>query len=495
MKITNMAIHDIKKYEPYPTGNAQYSFDFCESNKVIKLDEQEDEVLVALATDHSPDVFSLLAQYHKKSIQGVSVENSVFSSLLGKIFSMTDMGDIETSNDTNRFNLDSWEGDAPIINFINSLLIDAINSNASDVHFECFSGYGQVRFRIDGSLTTITRFPQEKFNSVSSRLKIMANLNIMEKRLPQDGRVSVDIDAYKMDLRISIVPIARGESIVLRLLGRSDVSRDFESLGMNESMRLATNKMLAYPHGLLLVTGPTGSGKTTTLNAMLSKIQSDAVKIVTIEDPVEYLIDGIDQIQVNEQINLGFDTLLRRVLRQDPNIIMVGEIRDEPTAELVVRAALTGHLVLTTLHTNDSVSAISRLINIGIEPFLVSAVLKGVIAQRLVRRLCKHCSYQDTATPSEKAVFETYSVKKVDKIYRAGGCEKCNNTGYKGRFALYEHFLMDETLEEMIIKKEKTSVVRKYLIKMGMQSLVSAGLACALSGETTLEELEKEVEL
>ncbi|MBN2877053.1 MAG: type II/IV secretion system protein [Bacilli bacterium] len=485
---------DLEKYEPYPTGSDQYPLPFSDENKVVKLLETENEVIVASSLDETGNIEEILSHYHGKSLVIKRIDNSLFAAILGKVHALNNSDGPDSFSSEKRFQLDSLEGDAPIINFINTLLIDAIRARASDVHIENFAGYGQVRFRVDGALSIISKFPSSRFHAIAARIKIMANLNIMERRLPQDGRVSVDVDNEKIDLRVSIVPIAKGESIVLRLLGRQDAPKSLVDLGMEDLMLEKMEKMLSYPHGLILVTGPTGSGKTTTLNAMLRDIQADSLKIITIEDPIEFIIEGIDQIQVNEQIKLGFDTLLRRVLRQDPNVIMVGEVRDEATAELVVRAALTGHLVLSTLHTNDSISAISRLRNIGIEPFLVSAVLRGVIAQRLVRRLCPHCAQKSTPSPAEIAIAARHDIE-LKEIFRPVGCQNCRQTGYSGRFAIYEFFMNDELLEDMIAKSRKTSEIAEYLYSAGMRSLAKNGLYHVSCGNTTIEELETEVEL
>ncbi|MBU0954119.1 MAG: GspE/PulE family protein [Spirochaetes bacterium] len=485
----------LDEYEPLPVGEAQYSLDFCEENKVLKLSEAAEQVLVCAPEDIDADVLSVLEHYHGKPVRVCLVSQAVFSAARGRVFSMGLLGTAAVdSSGEGGFHLDALEGDAPVINFINGILIDAIRLQASDVHIECFSAFGQVRLRVDGSLVEAARFPVERFAALAARIKIMANLNIMEKRLPQDGRVSVDLGKDRVDLRVSIVPIARGESIVLRLLGRSSSPLSFAELGMDDGMTAAAQRMLAYPHGLVLLTGPTGSGKTTTLNAMLRRIQSTALKIITIEDPVEYVLDGLDQIQVNEQIGLGFETLLRRVLRQDPNVIMVGEVRDAATADLVIRAALTGHLVLSTLHTNDSISAVSRLRNIGVEPFLIAAVLRGVIAQRLVRRLCPQCRRLVAVKPAEQALAARHNIT-LTQVPQSIGCPACNQTGYNGRFALYEHFMPDEQLEEMIVQNAKYSALQEYLQLHGMKTLARAGLERVAAGETTIAELEREVEL
>jgi len=293
-----------------------------------------------------------------------------------------------------------------------------------------------------------------------------------------------------LDLRVSIIPIVDGESIVLRLFNKKKMPLDLDQLGLNDAELQRLRSMLKITHGLILATGPTGSGKTTSLNAILREIRSEHIKIITIEDPVEYVSEGIDQIQTNERIGLTFDSILRRVLRQDPDVIMVGEIRDTATAELSMRAALTGHLVLSTLHTKDSASVITRLKNMGIEPYLICAVLKGSIAQRLVRRVCRNCKTEVRLTKSERALFEVYQVK-AKKLFKGTGCKSCSGTGYHGRTGIFELFAKEDEVEDLILKNSKDSEIKTYLESAGMKSLMVSGLEKVVAGETTIEELER----
>jgi len=327
------------------------------------------------------------------------------------------------------------------------------------------------------------------FPAISSRIKIMSNLNIMERRLPQDGRTSVHLGGDTQDIRVSIVPTARGESIVLRLLNRKSTLIGLDKIGLRDEGLIDIRKILKTPYGLVLATGPTGSGKTTTLNSMLREMDRESQKIITIEDPIEYVIDGIDQIQTNESIGLTFATILKRILRQDPNIIMVGEIRDSETAELCIRAALTGHLVLSTLHTNDAVSVIDRLRDMGVEPFMIAAVLKTAMAQRLVRKLCPFCRAKRKPGSAEKKFFrETGSIPEF--IYDAVGCDSCDGTGYHGRTLIHEYFSWDEEIERLIVSAAKHSEIEAYLNKKGMVCLFEDGLIKIKEGLTTLSELE-----
>jgi general secretion pathway protein E/type IV pilus assembly protein PilB len=357
---------------------------------------------------------------------------------------------------------------------------------------EAFSDKVLIRYRIDGLLKTHAVLEAASFAAIASRVKIMANLNIMERRLPQDGRITVSVGGESVDMRVSIVPIARGESIVLRIFGTKALPMGLAELGYDSSQVEKIRGFYHIPHGLILVTGPTGSGKTTTLNAMLREIRSDELKIVTIEDPIEYIVDGVAQIQTNEQIHLGFETILRRVLRQDPNVIMVGEIRDASTAELAVRAALTGHLVLSTLHTNDAVSIITRLKNMGIEPYLIASTLRGAIAQRLVRRLCPDCLKARGPHASEHALFERFSIG-LERVYEPTGCKRCGDSGYLGRVAIGELYPMDEGLEELVLAGAKAADMKRYLAAKGMRILAADGLAKAALGITTIAEVAREV--
>ncbi len=482
----------ISNYLPLPVGVSQFSLDFIEHNLVIKLDE-EDALVVIGTVKENPDnrIDQILRQtFRSKEIRFQQIDQDDLTSYISRELS-SDEGTSGSSETLSKLEIDQIANDAPIINLVNSLLIDGVNQNASDIHFECFSNEACVRFRVDGVLRTYSRFSRERFKAVSSRLKIMANLNIMESRRPQDGRITVQLRGLSLDIRISVVPIAKGESIVLRLLNTGlQRVKSFQDLGFSPDKIAALKKLSVYPHGLILVTGPTGSGKTTTLNALLHNIQSDTRKIITIEDPIEFVIDGIDQIQTNEEIELTFSTLLRRVLRQDPDVIMVGEIRDSETAELAIRASLTGHLVLSTLHTNDASSAITRLLNMGIAPYLLSSVIRGVLAQRLVRRLCPFCKKKYHPGLDELNMLNLKdSLKQV--FYSTGSCEKCNGTGYSGRIAVLEYFLNNKSLEEKIAAGESTTDITDYINKKLLHSFRDSSLELLTEGLTTIDEIKR----
>ena len=390
---------------------------------------------------------------------------------------------------------DILEGsDAPVIQLLNSTFLKAVRANASDIHFEPFSDYVEVRFRMDGVLHEITQIPKSGYPSVVSRIKVMAKLNVAEKRLPQDGRIRIKIGNKEMDMRVSTLPTVFGERVVIRLLDKSTKILSLSELGYSDEDLEKIKNLISKPYGLVLVTGPTGSGKSTTLYASLLQLKSPRKNIITIEDPVEYQIDGISQIQVNPKINLTFANGLRSILRQDPDIVMVGEIRDLETAEIAIHASMTGHLVLSTLHTNDAPSAVTRLVDMGVEPFLVASSLEGVIAQRLVRRICTNCKVEYEITDVEKAqIAKMTHLEPVslegEKLFKGVGCEECMNTGYKGRIAICEVMEVNEELRSVISKNPESNIIKQNALENGMKTLVKDGIQKALKGITTLEEV------
>ncbi len=382
--------------------------------------------------------------------------------------------------------------DSPVVQKLNSIFLRAIRTNVSDIHFEPFVDKVSVRFRLDGVLHEVDELPLSAYPQVVSRVKVIAKLNVAEKRLPQDGRIRVKIGNKEIDMRVSTLPTVFGERIVIRLLDKSNKILTLEELGFDSEDLEKYRRIIKKPHGLVLITGPTGSGKSTTLYASLLELKTPRKNIITIEDPVEYQITGISQIQVSPQINLTFANGLRSILRQDPDIIMVGEIRDLETAEIAIHASMTGHMVLSTLHTNDAPSAVARLVDMGVEPFLIASSLEGVIAQRLVRRVCEHCKQPRKATEAEIKQIEekgNYKVEGDIYVYEGKGCEHCLNTGYKGRIAIYEIMEVDEELKTLISKNVETNVLRKKAMEKGMKTLVQDGIDKVLKGITTLEEV------
>jgi len=381
----------------------------------------------------------------------------------------------------------------PVRKLINLVLLQAIKDKASDIHFEPFEGEFKMRYRIDGVLYEMMPPPSHIAAAISSRIKVMANLDIAERRVPQDGRIELSVNNQPIDLRVSVLPTMFGESVVMRVLDRSNVSLDLDKLGMRDEDLQTTRQLIHKPNGIVIVTGPTGSGKTTTLYSALRELNDISSKLITAEDPVEYDIDGIIQCQIKPDIELTLGRILRSMLRQDPDTILVGEIRDKETAEIAVQASLTGHLVFSTLHTNDAPSAIARLLDLGLEPFLVTATLEGIVAQRLVRRICLNCKEQ--YTPSEEQLMEL-ELKPEDvvgrKFYYGKGCENCNNTGYRGRQGIYEIMLLDDEMRDMIIKHASTQLLRIEARKRGMRTLRLAGLMAIYDGVTTIEEVVRE---
>ena len=380
--------------------------------------------------------------------------------------------------------------DAPIIKLVNLLLSGATKDRASDIHIEPYQAIVKVRYRIDGILYDILSLPRKIHSPLVSRVKIMAKLNIAEKRLPQDGRIEIKVADRSVDIRVSTIPTAFGERVVLRLLDKTSSILMLSDLGMDSRKVGIFNRLIKSPYGIILVTGPTGSGKTTTLYAALSSINSPEVNIITIEDPIEYQIDGIGQIQVNPKIDLTFAHGLRSIVRQDPDVILVGEIRDRETAEIAIQSSLTGHLVFSTLHTNDAASAVTRLIDMGIEPFLVTSSVIAIIAQRLVRVLCPKC--KEGYTPDDESLANLgVDKKQLEKhpLYRKNGCASCMNTGYRGRTAIFEILILDDPLKRLILKTSDSNQINDEAIKRGMTNLLSDGAQKVLAGITTIEEV------
>ncbi len=380
--------------------------------------------------------------------------------------------------------------DAPIIKLLNLLLSGAVKDRASDIHIEPYQGNVRVRYRIDGILYDILSLPRKIHSPLVSRVKVMASLNIAEKRLPQDGRIEIRIADRSVDIRVSTIPTSFGERVVLRLLDKTSSVLRLSDLGMDEHKVNQFNNLIKSPYGIILVTGPTGSGKTTTLYAALSTINSPEVNIITIEDPVEYQIEGIGQIQVNPKIDLTFAQGLRSIVRQDPDVILIGEVRDRETAEIAIQSSLTGHLVFSTLHTNDAASAVTRLIDMGIEPYLVTSSVIAIIAQRLVRVLCPKC--KEAYTPDDESLANLGLNPKASRgkvFYRKTGCAACMNTGYRGRTAIFEILILDDSIKRMILKTSDSNQIQDEAVRRGMATLLANGAQKVLEGTTTIEEV------
>lgn len=393
-------------------------------------------------------------------------------------------GDDAHAEDTDR--LKDLASEAPVIRLVNQIIARAVETQASDIHIEPFEDRLRIRYRHDGVLHEADSPPAGLIAAVISRIKIMARLDIAERRLPQDGRIRMAVRGQEVDFRVSTIPSLHGETVVLRILDRSSVRFDYATLGLDSRLVARLHAAFDLPNGIVLVTGPTGSGKTTTLYTGLSALNATTRKIVTVEDPIEYQLHGINQIQVKPQIGLDFASLLRSILRQDPDVIMVGEIRDLETAQIAVQAALTGHLVLSTVHTNSAAATITRLRDMGLEDYLVTAVLRGVLAQRLVRRLCGACRRPETVSA---AVAERFALPRDATIWHAAGCAQCRGTGYRGRLAIAEFLEPDAAIERLVLARADHGEIERAAIASGMVPMLRAGLNAALAGETTIEEV------
>ncbi|PZO06679.1 MAG: type II secretion system protein GspE [Lysobacteraceae bacterium] len=376
---------------------------------------------------------------------------------------------------------------APVIRLINALFTQALREGASDIHIEPFEARLLVRLRVDGTLRDLVEPPRSLHGALVSRVKIMAQLDIAEKRLPQDGRITLRLAGKPVDVRVSTIPTGHGERVVLRLLDKQAARLDLGRLGMDEATLADLDHLIRQPHGILLVTGPTGSGKTTTLYAALSRLDAGALNIMTVEDPIEYDLDGISQTQVNPRIEMGFARALRTILRQDPDVVMIGEIRDLETAQIAIQASLTGHLVFATLHTNDAVSAVTRLVDMGVEPFLLASSLIGVGAQRLVRRLCLVCR---TPFEADAAQLRALGLAPTDgRLYQAQGCAACSGSGYRGRTGIYELLKVDDGFRRLVHDRASEQALRSYATAQGMHSLREDGMRWAGQGLVSLEEV------
>ena len=427
----------------------------------------------------SAQIQAMIERYYGSEVSDVE---DVLNSLAGEASkaSGTDVVDIESASS------------APIIKYVNTVLAQAIQARASDIHFEPFEHDFKIRYRVDGALYEMSPPPRTLATSITSRIKVMSQMNIAERRIPQDGRIQTTMAGRQVDLRVSTLPTQFGESVVLRVLDRSTVKLDLAAIGLPERIYKYICEVIEKPNGIFIVTGPTGSGKTTTLYACLNRINTTDSKLLTAEEPVEYEIEGIQQVPINEAIGLTFARTLRAFLRQDPDRIMVGETRDLETAQIAIQASLTGHLVFTTLHTNDATGAVARLIDMGVEPFLIASSLEGVLGQRLVRRICTGC--RTPYEPSESVLRQIgLSIHDIgDKnFYYGTGCEQCNHTGYKGRKGIYELLDITEPIRELIAQRAPSVVIRQKAIELGMTTLRSDGLRSIFEGETTIEEVLK----
>ncbi|MBK9951178.1 MAG: type II secretion system ATPase GspE [Candidatus Competibacteraceae bacterium] len=489
----------LKESESNATRQLPYAF--AKRHGVLVVDEEDGKVTVAYRPGINPHSLTELRRFLNIPLRPVMVAADHFERMLqdsyegdsdGAARMMEDLGE-EIDLDQVSLSLPEPEDllesadDAPIIRLINALLTGAIKENASDIHIESFENRLMIRFRVDGVLREALQPPRALGPLLVSRVKVMAHLDIAEKRLPQDGRISLRVAGRPVDVRVSTLPTGHGERVVMRLLDKREGRLDLRHLGMEPGSESRLIRLIQRPHGILLVTGPTGSGKTTTLYAGLTRLNDRKRNIMTVEDPIEYYLDGISQTQVNTKVEMTFARGLRAILRQDPDVVMVGEIRDLETAEIAVQASLTGHLVLSTLHTNSAVGAIARLRDMGVEPFLLSSSLVGVLAQRLVRRLCPSCKRPHHATPSDCEVLGV-NPTVPPTIYTPAGCDQCNQSGYRGRSGIFELVVVDEAMQTMIHEGRGELDLERYARQLS-PSIRDDGRRRVLAGDTSLAEL------
>ena len=497
-----LSLIEQKEYPEFPILEEQVSARFLRDARVLPVREDDRELVLAVAdpTDgHTIEAFEMITG---RSVRcRVAIPSEIESAIErlygnGKSAIGTLIGDVETRFDDASLDADIQQlkdlaSEAPVIRLVSLILTNALEMRASDVHVEPFENRLIVRYRIDGVLHEVETPPRRLSAAIISRIKILANLDIAERRLPQDGRIRLRVQGKEIDLRVSTVPTMHGESVVMRILDKGGVALDWERLGFDEDLKALFVELLQQPNGILLVTGPTGSGKTTTLYTALDSLNRPDVKILTVEDPVEYQMAGINQIQVKPQIDLTFANARRSIVRQDPDIIMIGEIRDLETAQIAVQSALTGHLVLSTVHTNDAPSTVNRLLDMGVEDYLLTSTVVGIQAQRLVRTLCRSCRTPYVAVDevvSELGLRRFVPTGPVN-LYHARGCETCGNTGYVGRICIMEIMPMSDRLRALVMKHATASELREAAIAEGMQQMYDHGLRKVVHGVTTLEEV------
>jgi general secretion pathway protein E len=474
---------------------------FIRENQIIPLDFRDDVLSVLMADSNNRAAIDALKVAVSPQLQIYTSDQAMIGEYIDRFYGKEaqDFNKIietigesgleyvhEDEEDAER--LKDIASEAPIIRLVNLFLTRAVESRASDIHIEPYEHELKIRYRIDGILYDMETTPKQYQAAIISRIKIMAKLNIAERRLPQDGRIRLRVNEREIDLRVSTVPVMHGESVVMRILDREHLVIDLTQLGFLSDTLSTFHQLIGRPHGIILVTGPTGSGKTTTLYGALDKINSPDKKIITVEDPVEYQIQGINQIQVKPQIGLNFDNTLRHIVRQDPDVIMIGEIRDLEAADIAIQAALTGHLVFSTLHTNDAPSAITRLLDIGVENFLLSSTIRGILAQRLVRAICPACKEVDTQAMNTEEV-QALGIDSHAVLYRGRGCEKCSQTGYYGRTGIFELLLVTDEVRKMIVKKVDATQIRNLAREQGMRTLLEDGIRKVMAGKTSLGEV------
>ena len=497
----NLPVVSVADYPALPVLEERVAVKFIKESKALPLHEDDEHLMLALVDpldDYVLNAFRLVTQRKITARLAVPSElEAAFERLYGSGKSSMDqiIGDVETREDESGGedlqHLKELASEAPIIRLVSLIISHALEARASDIHIEPFENRLIVRYRVDGVMHEVESPPRRFSAAVISRIKIMASLDIAERRLPQDGRIKLRLQGKEIDLRVSTVPIMHGESVVMRILDKSGTALDFVTLGFDPNVLARFLEVLMQPHGIVLVTGPTGSGKTTTLYTALDRLNNPDLKILTVEDPVEYQMEGINQIQVKPQIGLTFANALRSIVRQDPDVIMIGEIRDLETAQIAVQAALTGHMVLSTLHTNDAASTVNRLLDMGMDDYLLTSTVNGILAQRLVRTLCTQCRQAYPALPEvvEEMQLRRYTQADPVLVYRPVGCDECGGTGYMGRISIVELLVMSDAIRSMIMRHVTAGEIRQQAISEGMQTMYENGLSKTVAGVTTIEEV------
>ncbi len=493
---------DVASYPEFPILEERVSPRFLREARALPLREDDAEVALAMADptdEYTIGAFEMVTGRAVRPMVAIPTELEAALERLygtGKSAQSQVIGDVETRVDELAFDADVQQlkdlaSEAPVIRLVSLLITNALDMRASDIHVEPFENRLAVRYRVDGVLHDVESPPKRLAAAVISRIKIMASLDIAERRLPQDGRIRLRVQGKEIDLRVSTVPTMHGESVVMRILDKGGVALDFQKLGFADDTLKAFIDVLMQPHGILLVTGPTGSGKTTTLYTALDRLNQPDVKILTVEDPVEYQMVGINQIQVKPQIDLTFANALRSIVRQDPDVIMIGEIRDLETAQIAVQSALTGHLVMSTVHTNDAASTVNRLLDMGVDDYLLTSTMIGILAQRLVRKLCPHCKEPYEALPEMVAQLglRKFTGGNDVTLHHAKGCAQCSNTGYMGRFCILEMLPMTDPLRSLVMKHATSNELKAEAQREGMVSMYEDGMRKAISGMTTFEEV------
>ncbi|MFK8068607.1 MAG: type II secretion system ATPase GspE [Gammaproteobacteria bacterium] len=498
-ELTSYPLAKMDELPTYPLCVDNFSLNFLKQHNVIPFSEEENTVIFVIADPSDEYLIQALELAIDKNILLLLSTPDQIGNAIERIYanqdSLSEISDeiIESGNEDSEDveRLKDLASEAPVVRLVNLLINRAVELRASDIHIEPFKNTLKVRYRVDGVLQEVESPPARSTAAVISRVKIMAKLDIAERRRPQDGRIQLRSNGREIDLRVSTVPSLYGESVVLRILDKEQTALDLISLGFDQDVHEDFLTTISLPHGILLVTGPTGSGKTTTLYGAVQVLNTTDKKIITVEDPVEYQLDGITQIQVRSQVDLTFASALRSVVRQDPDIIMIGEMRDLETAGIAVQAALTGHQVFSTLHTNDAGSAITRLLDMGVQDYLLTSTVNAIIGQRLVRTLCPHCKKEHGVLPElqKQLQLDKYGYQEGQSIYEAVGCDQCAHSGFSGRTIILEFLPISDTIRQLVLAKADGSRIQKAAIEEGMQTMRGHGLKKAMRGETTLEEV------